>query len=288
MNMSKKSVTTEMILEAAKFNPQGFLDIDLANPRSSKNSANLYHDVKIIMPDGTKKKLGVSWNNIPLAGGIKKPEERKYDPTLIYRRSSGNLGESIYLTYKEYERIIDTGKAAGNIKLKKGKDTFRTALQEDLEDGTVLDEPMIRFKLPFHKDTNRPMFKVVKIEEGPDGNYKQVNVKVTKDNIHEIIRSRSITAGYARMDTVVFSNFGISMPAKVELLVIKPPEDDTPDVEDILDPEMMAAMVTKPMDNDEVVGEEKDNGDSEKPQDDDTSAQIAELQALAEAAEAEE
>jgi hypothetical protein len=264
--------SADMILEAANGNPSGFLEFDFNNPRTSKNSANMYHDVKYVLKNGEKKAAGITWSGVKLEGGIKPLDERKYDPTLLFRQSSGSLGAALCKTYCEYSRVIDSMKNTSIIKLKSSKSIVRTIVQSELECGDKLDDPMARLKLTFNAKTNKPEFKVVKIVE-VNGRPTSVPVVVTKENIHTIIRSRMITSGYARFDNLVYSNFGISMPAKVELLVIKPLEDNIPAAEDILDEEqMLMMMVPKSSVDDEAVVDDEtvaDNGEVEAVADDD-------------------
>jgi hypothetical protein len=265
--MSKKPVTTEMVLKAYEASPQGFLNIDLVKPRSSKNSNNTYHTVSL-MTDGKNRKLGVSWSNVALVGGVKPPEDRKYDPTLCFRKSSGELGDVLFKIYTRYAEIIETCKKDKTFTPKQSKAQFRTIIQDELEDGTPLEDPMIRLKLPFRE--GRAQFKVIQIRENSNGTLEKTNVKVTSENIHTIIRSGSITAGYVSMDSMVFSTFGVSIPAKVELLVIKPPEDDIPDVNDILDPSMMQAMAIKSSDDTEIIEEKKEEQSNETEETEET------------------
>lgn len=282
--MSKKTISVESLVAAANKDPQGFIKVDLEHPRGTKNSANLYHTVNFV-EDGKSKRLRFQWEGIPLTGGIKPPEERKYDPTISFRQSSGGLGDVVYRIYEEYERQVSYAKDNGHIKPKKGKDNICTIVQKELEDGTLLDDPLIRFKLSFDPKTGNPMFKVFELEKDEDDNViGKKQVKVTKENVHEIVRARSVTTGYVSMDTVVFSGFGISMPAKVEVLIIEPPEDDTPDVDDLLGDRMMK-LSTKTETSEKKTDETKTQGASDANDDEaqgnDTEKQLDELARLA-------
>lgn len=251
-----------MITEAMNDAPNDFIGIYPDKVRSSKNSDNRYSDIDL-KKQGKKMRLNISWAGVALTGGIKPLEERKYDPTIQFRRSSGVFGEAVYQTYEELERLIESGIADKSIKVKKGKDIFRSIVQKDIDGEGALDDPIIRFKLPFKN--GKPDFQVVRIDE-INGKPKSVVVKCTAADIHTIIRSRMITSGYATMDTLVFSGFGISVPAKVQLLVIKPLESDSPEVEDVLTEEQMLAMMGPPPDDDEVKC--KSNAPGDAPVDD--------------------
>ena len=255
----QKTFDAANIARAIKARPQGFLAPDFNKARSSKNSTNKYMDNNIVLENGQKKRLGIAWKMQPLKGGIKKPEERKYGPTIQFRGSSGPLGESVVAIYAEFKRLVEAGLKDKSIKAKGGKAIIRSIVQTELEDGTVLDDPVIRFKLPFKN--GKPEFRLVRIEDD-DGEPRPVDVKCTEATVHELIRSRMITSGYVSMDTVVFSGFGISMPAKVQLLVIKPVENDSPEVESILSREEMLAMVGDV--GDEENKENKEDGENEE------------------------
>ena len=240
-------------------------------------------DNNLVLENGQKKKLGISWKMQPLTGGIKEPKDRKYGATIQFRGSSGALGDATVSIYKELSRLVSEGIKNGTIKVKKDKSLFRSVLQTELESGEALDDPIIRFKLPFD-DNGRPLFKIVRIEE-VNGEPKSVNVRCTEEDVHTIIKSRMLTSGYVSMDTVCFSGFGISVPAKVQLLVIKPAENDAPDPESFMSREEMIAMIGEADDKPENKNEDEDEEGDEKNVidevlDKDAPATDAQLQAL--------
>jgi hypothetical protein len=219
----------------------------------------------------------------PLKGGIKAPKDRKYGPTIQFRGSSGDLGKATVAIYSEFNSQITEGLENNSIKAKGGKAIIRSIVQTELENGEELEDPLIRFKLPFKN--GKPEFRLVRIEEDKDGNPIPVDVKCTEENVHTIIRSRMVTSGYVNMDTVVLSGFGISIPAKVQLLVIKPVENDAPEVDAILSRDEMLAMVGDigdvKNDNNEEENEEEEDAvvvDEDAPA---TENQLEALRALA-------
>jgi hypothetical protein len=250
--MNNKSLSVDTVIDAINANPEGFLKPEFDKTRSSKKSANRYLDNKILLANGKITKLGLSWKMQPLTGGIKEPDERKFDPTIQFRQSSGALGESAVKIYDTFNRLVTEGLAAKTIQVKKDKQLIRTIVQKELETGEELDDPIIRFKLPF--TNGKPDFKLYRIDER-DGKPVPTRVQnVTLENIHTIIRSGYITSGYVSLDTICFSGFGISMPAKVQLLVIKPVNRDGPDLEDLLDADDMAEMMAPADDGDAQPG----------------------------------
>jgi hypothetical protein len=258
----QKTLAAENIVAAIDARPNGFLKPDFEKARGTKNSANKYIDNNIILVNGQKKRLGIAWKMQPLTGGIKAPNDRKYGPTIQFRGSSGYLGKATVAVYSEFKRQITEGLKDKSIKAKGGKAIIRSIIQNELESGEELDDPIIRFKLPFKE--GKPEFRLVRIEEDKDGNPRPVDVKCTEENVHTLIRSRMLTSGYVSMDTVVLSGFGISIPAKVQLLVIKPVENEAPEIDSILSREEMLAMV-----GDIVEAKNDDNDDTDDADDDD-------------------
>jgi hypothetical protein len=279
------TLSAENILKAIKARPEGFLVIDFDKvARTSKTSTNKYIDCSIILEDGQKKKLGMSWKMAALTGGIKAPDDRgKYSATIQFRKTSGLLGEASLAIYSEFKRLTKKALDDKVLKIKAGPKTeIRTIIQDELEDGTDLDDPIIRFKIPFRN--NRPEFKLVRIEEDKNGNPKPVEIKCNEDDVHTLIRSRMITSGFVSIDTVVFSNFGISLLAKVQLLVIKPVENDSPEVDSILSREEMIAMMGEPEENvsnlEEKKEEVEDKDEDEDEEKENTQSTFEKLKGL--------
>ena len=160
--MNNQVLSAENVVKAIAARPQGFLKPEFETTRPSKKSANKYMDNNIVLENGQKKRLGISWKMQPLTGGIKEPKDRKYGATIQFRGSSGALGNATVSIYTELKRLISEGIKNGTIKVKKDKSLFRSVLQTELESGETLDDPIIRFKLPFD-DNGRPLFKIVRI-----------------------------------------------------------------------------------------------------------------------------
>ena len=277
----QQTLAAPKILEAIKARPKGFLNTNYEKLRGSKNSTNKYTNLDILLANGHNKRLGIAWKMQSLKGGIKGPEDRKYGPTIQFRGSSGDLGEATVAIYSEFKRQITEGLNNKSIKAKGGKANIRSIVQTELENGEELDDPLIRFKLPFKN--GKPEFRLVRIEEDENGNPRPVDIKCTEENVHTIIKSRMLTSGYVSMDTVVFSSFGISIPAKVQLLVIKHMENEAPEVDSILSREEMLAMVgdTGEAKNDNEDDDENEgDGVEEVVVDEDAPATEDQLEAL--------
>lgn len=261
-NMPSNDLTPRRVLDIiAQCDEQKrpFLEVDFANQRSSKKSTNKYMTV-YILDNGKRRKFRMSWKFVELAGGIKKKEERKYGVSILFRRSSGDLGEAVYRVYTELEKIVKQALQDGTVKVKKDKQMFRNIIQTELEDGTVLDDPMIRLKLPFKMDTSKQDFRLVKVEL-KNGKPAPVNVYCDEEDVHEKIRSRMVTSGHVNMDTMVFSGFGISVPAKVQLLMIKPVANDAPEPEELMSQSELAEMI-----GEDVIAEPEQEKKEEEPE----------------------
>ena len=236
----QKTLTAGDVVKAISASPEDFLDINSDNPRGSKTSANKYMDCKLKI-DGKTKKLNFSWKGQLLRGGIKEPDDRRYGPTIQFRGSSGDLGKATVEIYNRFKSIIGAKLEDKSIKSRGSKAIVRSIVQTELENGEQLDDPIIRFKLPF-KD-GKQLFRLLRIEQDKDGNPRSVEIKCTEENVHTVIKNGILTSGFVTMDTVVSSGFGWSIPAKVQLLVIKPVENSAPSVESILSREEMLEMV---------------------------------------------
>jgi hypothetical protein len=245
---NQKTLSAEDFNKAIEARPDGFLFSDSSKARGTKTSQNKYIDNYVICVDGKKLKCGISWKNTALASGIKAPEDRKFGVNTTFRESSGPVGKALVAIYAEFTRSMEANLKNKTIIAKGAKANICSPVQTQLESGELLDSPLIRLKLPFNKNGNAE-FRLVRIEKDENGNPKQVDIKCTEENVHTIIRSRMITSGYATMDTIVQSGFGISMPLKVQLLVIKPADNESPEIDSILSREEMLEMVGDMGDN---------------------------------------
>jgi hypothetical protein len=272
---ASNALTSDAIARAISTRPQSFLTIDFEKARSSKKSANRYMDVLITLEDGKKKKLGISWKLEALRGGIKSPEERKYGVTIQYRKSSGTLGTSAVSIYEEFKRLTQKAISDGALKVKGTKAAIHSIIQTEMEDGETLEDPIVRFKLPFNKD-GKPEFRLVRIED-INANPTPVDIKCSEGTIHELIQSRMITSGYASIDTVIVSGFGISMPAKVQLLVIKPIEFIVPEISTILNRDEMISMIGAPSATPSETGEKETKDNEEEGEEISVEDQLLQL-----------
>lgn len=239
--MSVVKITPEVVIAAHEASPQGFLEVNLADQRGSKKSVNKYHTVSLVLADGTKQNLGISWKKEPLKASLKESQDRKFGASIIFRKSSGSLGKAVVLIYDWLEAFVSTGLKKKTIKTRNKK--WFNIVQTELENGDILDDPMIRFKLPFDfNNKNKQLFRLVHIKN-IGGKNQPVDIKVNDLNLHEQFRSRSMTTGYVDMSSLVFSSNGISVPAKVQLIVVKPAPARIPDIADLMDEDDMADMV---------------------------------------------
>ena len=236
-----KDLNANVILKCIEARPNEFLKIDIMKQRGTKNSATKYMDALLVRENGSTSKLGIAWDQEPLRGTIKPFDERKFPPTLNYRASSGAMGKAIVSIYESFTAQIAARIADKSINVKPANAIIRSAIQAESDSGEKLDDKIIRIKLPFKKNGDAD-FKIAKIIIDEEGNPKPVYINCTEKNIHTLITGRTLTSGYATMEDVIFSSFGISMPIKIKLLVIKPMEYDSPDVDAIMTREEMLAM----------------------------------------------
>lgn len=291
MSESKSSLTVKDIVEAAAARPNGFLVIDMAAQRSTQKSANRYADVFCVKKDGQKVKLAFSWKMEPLRGSLAPLKDRKFESTIQFRASSGDLGAAIVAIYKEFKRLIEEGIKNKLIAAKGGKALIRSIVQSELENGDPLDNPIIRLKLKF-KD-GKPCFHIKRIVLDEKGDPKTMDIKCTEQDIDTYIKSRMMSSGHVDLGTMCLSGFGISLPANVKLLVLKPVAPDAPDVSSLMSREEMLEMVGDMGDaaeskEDNESNETKENEDNDSDADNKADATEKQLEQLRQMALAEE
>jgi hypothetical protein len=286
-NNVKTSAKT--IMDAYNANPETFITPDLVNSRKSNKRPIRWHTTSLVNPPNKKINLGISFKMVQTVANIKAPEERKYGVTIMYRRSSvgkgdsAQFGEALYQVYDRLGKFTDENLANKNIKVKKGKDNWLSTVQTELESGDLVDDPMIRIKLPF-TDDGKPQFKLIQIDSVNGKNVAR-KVACNIDNIHTIIRAGTFTSGFIDMSTYTFSGYGISNPAKVQTLIIKPSANNAPEYDEILDEEDMMDMAVAPDDMapaNEVVDnvDNNDAGDDANDADDPEATTEEQLEAL--------
>lgn len=112
-----------------------------------------------------------------------------------------------------------------------------TIIQERISDkapknkGAKLPNPMTRITIPFDNKTNQPQMVTILDKTKPfkcqgkkgfeNATYK--GVPINSNNIHWFIPSRSIIDGVISMDSVCFSQLGISLPVKASMIVVQQP-----------------------------------------------------------------
>ena len=264
MNADHAKLSATNILAAAAVNPNGFITVAFDKPQGSKTQQNKYHDVNFVMANGEKPRAGISWTATPLKGGIKEKKDRKYGVTLQFRGSSGDLGSALCAIDAQIKKIVETGVENKTVKLKKEHARYRSWVTEESANGEAFDEPLIRMKLAF-SEKGVPLFTVLRIEKDASGLPRAVAVQCTEDDVHRVIRSRMITSGFATLKDMVYSPQGISVPLKVQILVIKSPESDAPKIETFMTHEQMLAMC-EPDATGAKVGRE-DNGSDDNDDD---------------------
>jgi len=112
-----------------------------------------------------------------------------------------------------------------------------TIIQERISDkalknkGAKLPNPMTRITIPFDTKTGLPVMVTILDKNKPfkcngrrgyeDAKYN--NVPINSNNIHLFIPSRSVIDSVVSMDSVCFSQLGISLPIKASLIVVQQP-----------------------------------------------------------------
>jgi hypothetical protein len=112
-----------------------------------------------------------------------------------------------------------------------------TIIQERISDkavnnkGAMLPNPMTRITIPFDPKSGEPMSVTILDKNkpfkcGPKKGYEIATYKnqpINANNIHWFIPSRSVIDGIISMDSICFSQLGVSLPIKATLLVVQQP-----------------------------------------------------------------
>ena len=108
--------------------------------------------------------------------------------------------------------------------------------------GMLLPNPMTRAAMNFDQTTGlaQMAFFDKSLPFTEDGKQKYEAGKIdgdpiNADNVHKFVLSRSTLDGIVNMDSVCFSNMGISVPAKAEVLVVDKPSGGSVGLDDVYD-----------------------------------------------------
>jgi len=134
---------------------------------------------------------------------------------------------------------MHVGSSQGLLVLVVSSTKISTIIQERISDkavknkGAKLPNPMTRVTIPFDikqragfppsvtvLDKSKPF--ICNGKKGY-GNALYKDVPVDADNVHWFIPSRSIIDGVINMDSVCFSQLGISLPVKASIIVVQQP-----------------------------------------------------------------
>ena len=116
--------------------------------------------------------------------------------------------------------------------------------------GKPLPNPMTRITMNFDEKTKESKFSIFDkslpyVEAGkPKYEVAKVDgVPVNADNVHKFILSRSLVDGIVDLSAVCISSMGISMPTKVEVLVVDKPVGAKVGFDDLYDDDELAGIV---------------------------------------------
>jgi len=136
--------------------------------------------------------------------------------------------------------------------------------------GRPLPNPMTRIAMNFNKTTGLPeeglSFYDKKKPYTADGKtkYEQGKVKendkeypVNADNVHKFVLSRSLIDGIINMDSVCYSNMGISIPVKAGPLIVEQRESRSFGIDDVLGDDDDYGVVTNNVATNEIVASAK-------------------------------
>jgi hypothetical protein len=257
-------IIAEWEREVVNKDDKSFLHFDLSNPRFGKRQNNRYYTVNLKDTNGKLYSLSkLSWACEPTSGKIKPHEERKgYAPTLQFRESS-ELGRVLSKIMDEFKRVFPKYIESGQVKVRKDKSNISIPVQRETDDGTEIPDGICRIGLPFYDD-GQPKFELFKmVQDTPDSKPIKVSEPCSSQDIHEKIQAQTLTTGVVDIGSVALHSFGISIPSKVIVLVIKPGEPEVPDVSEIMDEDQMLMMCV-PRDSQPQQGKKNDNPENEE------------------------
>jgi hypothetical protein len=119
--------------------------------------------------------------------------------------------------------------------------------------GQPLPNPMTRITMNFDDKSKESKFaifdKSLPYMEAGKPKYEPAKVDgvpVNADNVHKFVLSRSLVDGIVDLSAVCISSMGISMPTKVEVLVVDKPVGTKVGFEDLYDDDELAGIVAGP------------------------------------------
>ena len=269
------TITVQDILDAEAKTPAAFLDFDLKGARSSKDGNTTWNNIIFTKADGTKIKAPrLKWVDAKLCGGIKEKKERGVRrPALFYVVSkTGDFGTAMKAYYDCAHAVFSKYVADGSItwKVDELKKPFSSIIKDRTAKGEMFDNgPAFRINLPTDRDDKKFIFKthrLVQSEEKATASYELVDL--TPNNVHSILKSSMSTSGQVNISQLVFHTKGSSIPAKVDVLLIKDLEPRVPDIEDFFDEDEKKTMVTvrKNEESCETFEPEESEGEDEAPE----------------------
>lgn len=115
------------------------------------------------------------------------------------------------------------------------------SMQASKNQGLPLPNPMTRIAMNFDQTTGMAQMAFFDKDEGfvsDEGKQQYEHGRVdgepiNADNVHKFVLSRSGLDGLINMDSVCFSNMGISIPVKAEILVVEKPSDREVGLDDV-------------------------------------------------------
>jgi hypothetical protein len=180
------------------------------------------------------------------ANGLRRPGDM-----VLATESAGNL-RKIFPVQKDVDLLTRGAIFTSNVKVTR-------LVQEYISDqakrnaGCPLPNPMTRIAMNFDGTTGAALMAF--FDKGApyvaDGRQKYDAGKVegepvNADNVHKFVLSRSTLDGIINMDSICFSNMGVSMPVKAEVLVVDKPTSREVCLDDVYDDDDLTALVSGP------------------------------------------
>lgn len=167
-------------------------------------------------------------------------EHGQLRPDLVFVASSDAALVRKFMAPKEYEQVMRGATLVASVHV-------APLVQEYLSDknsknpGAPLPNPITRISLNFDPESGQPQKLTFFDKSKPfmaEGRKsfetgKVDGVPINAENVHEFVTPRCHIDGIVNEDSVCFSNMGISLPVKMEIVVVDPPSVRSVVIDDV-------------------------------------------------------
>lgn len=202
--------------------------------RVAKGTA--FRTFKVLKQSGSEWKyipLNLRFVNVPTKARVIKPDDKFAKPQLTFG-SDHEYGAAKKAIYEAFQRIVASKMSTLNASNPK----IVSTIQYTQKDGKKLDDPLIRVNFPFVND--RPAIEVFDATKPlPNKKWELLRLpagdQLHKVSINSAIKPGSECSGIDNMAAVCVSNYGVSLPSRLTILMVRPNPNARFNAHDVFD-----------------------------------------------------